>query len=227
MASSALPPASPNAELPPQAPRVPKRSRGWQTPFSRAIKRKSLSANNEVRASRPHFGATTDAPSLPASSQGHRSRLFNSLRFFDYLQIGTCFRFFRFLGDLKSVSSGHERLIAIKIPTRVSPKISPRVSSPTKDPHLHWRTTQCPENGNHCGPVLVFTHCLPPPCRQGVRSEGQRPAKIHHKKRLFLPKYFPCTRWHAQDGTLAGRGRGEEPSLHQLCRLGEDEALST
>ena len=33
--------------------------------------------------------------------------------------------------------------------------------------------------------------------------------------------------WHARDGTLAGLGRGEEPPLHQRCRLGEDGALST
>ena len=34
----------------------------------------------------------TEFSCLPASSQGHRG--FNSLRFFDYLQIGTCFRAF-------------------------------------------------------------------------------------------------------------------------------------
>jgi hypothetical protein len=110
-----------------------------------------------------------------------------------------------------SVVSSHRalRLIVNKIPAH----------RPYKRPSVLY--------GNHCGPVLVFTHCLPPPCRLGVRSEGQRPAKIHHKKRLFLPKYFPCTRWHARGGTLAGLERGEGPSLHQLCRLGEDEALST
>jgi len=142
MGSSALPPASPNAELPPQAPRVPQTEQGLANPpkeqsdFHKS--RLSLWQTSKVRASRPHFGATTDAPSLPASSQGHRSRLFNSLRFFDYLQIGTCFRFFRFLGDLKSVSSGYERLIATRSPPASRQKYPP-VCHRQHDPHLHWR----------------------------------------------------------------------------------------
>jgi hypothetical protein len=183
------PPASPNAEPPRSPPRPPRAQRSSELanpqPPDQGTHEQPL--NQDYRSGNKHdknrclvplLLATiqcTDFSCLPASC--HRG--FNSLRY--------VLSFYRFIGDTKSISAGHERIIVNRTPTRlIANEISPclAVYKGGSYPHSHFALCDDPVSlsGNRCGSVFVFSRCLPP-CRLGLRPEGQRLAKIHHKKR--------------------------------------------
>jgi hypothetical protein len=206
----------------PNPPACPKRSRGGKPPLARHKSRLSQTSRQEQVHGALLLAAIkcTEFSCLPASSQGHRG--FNSLRFFDYLvpRDRYVLSFFRFIGDLKSISSGYERIIANRTP----PRVSTTYKTPNRTPTLLRPSVP---SGNHCGSVVCIPSSLPTTmyvvwvfvrrvcvCRKFTTRRGNSLAAC-------------SVLWHARDGTLAGLGRGEEPPLHQRCRLGEDDALST
>ena len=112
--------------------------------------------------------------------------------------------FFRFIGDLKSISSGYERIIANRTP----PRVSTTYKTPNRTPTLLRPSVP---SGNHCGSVVCIPSSLPTTmyvvwvfvrrvcvCRKFTTRRGNSLAAC-------------SVLWHARDGTLAGLGRGESP----------------
>ena len=104
--------------------------------------------------------------------------------------------FFRFIGDLKSISSGYERIIANRTPPASSPTRSPRVSTthktPTRTPTLLLVTTQCPLRKS----LWIRSLYSPTTMSSGSSSGGSASAENSPQEEVILLQLATCYGMH-------------------------------